>query len=411
MANKVFKIIFYSFASLLLIYFIFSVIPGSVFSGRIDVEIVEEYSYDDYIEISGIALRNETMVTSDSPYGYLTYLLNDGERIAKGENVAYYTQNHMSSQDQNRLNEINKKISYMEDSLANKIIVDTMTLDSAAKKNIINYINAAESEELRKASDNADELHKTLIKKDIKANGSEYYQKTLTDYKEQKSNILNQMSDSEKYVKAPHAGFFTSSYDGYESIRADDYSNITMSVFNEIMEIPKTPISTTYVGKLQNSPVWYFTAAIDTEDIKTYSVADSVSLEFSLSSASSKKIKSEISYISKSEDGKSAVTFKISGLTEDEFSLRKETCKMILKTYTGLKVSNEALRVVDGQQGVYTVVGKRIVFKPISIVYTSDSFSIVTPDIKTTASRTLMAKDDVVVGGKDMFDGKVVSVD
>ena len=72
-------------------------------------------------------------------------------------------------------------------------------------------------------------------------------------------------------------------------------------------------------------------------------------------------------------------------------------------------MSNNALRVVDGQNGVYVLVGKKVTFKPVDIVYSSDTFSIVKSNAQVT-SRILTANDEVVCGGKDMFDGKVLNV-
>ena len=89
--------------------------------------------------------------------------------------------------------------------------------------------------------------------------------------------------------------------------------------------------------------------------------------------------------------------------------MRKEKCKMLINTYSGLKVSNEALRISDGQTGVYVLIAKTIVFKPVTVLFSTDSFSIVEP-CKTVSSRVLTHNDEVILGGKDLFDGKVVGV-
>ena len=96
-------------------------------------------------------------------------------------------------------------------------------------------------------------------------------------------------------------------------------------------------------------------------------------------------------------------------LTNFEFEIRKADCRLITTTYSGLKVSNDALRVVDGQEGVYVLVGQKIVFKPVEVIYSSDDFTLVSSS-GSTGSRVLKENDEVVVGGKDLFDGKVVNV-
>lgn len=95
-------------------------------------------------------------------------------------------------------------------------------------------------------------------------------------------------------------------------------------------------------------------------------------------------------------------------MTDKELSLRRENCKLINSTYSGLKVSNNALRVVDGEDGVYVLIGQKVVFKPVEILFSTESFSIVKAKSDYN-SRRLTVNDEVICGGKDMFDGKIVN--
>ena len=73
-----------------------------------------------------------------------------------------------------------------------------------------------------------------------------------------------------------------------------------------------------------------------------------------------------------------------------------------------MKVSNKALRVVDGADGVYVLIGQKVVFKPVEILFSTDEFSIVKAKSDYNARR-LTVNDEVICGGKDMFDGKIVN--
>ena len=82
---------------------------------------------------------------------------------------------------------------------------------------------------------------------------------------------------------------------------------------------------------------------------------------------------------------------------------------MILQSYSGFKVSSEALRVNNGETGVYVLSGQRIIFKPVEILYSTEDFSVITSKNKT-GSKILKTKDEVVIGGHDLFDGKILNL-
>ena len=64
-----------------------------------------------------------------------------------------------------------------------------------------------------------------------------------------------------------------------------------------------------------------------------------------------------------------AVVLKCTSMNKAISSLRKEEAQITVKTYTGLRISNEALTADEnGTEGVYTLSGKRITFKPIDIM-------------------------------------------
>ena len=72
-------------------------------------------------------------------------------------------------------------------------------------------------------------------------------------------------------------------------------------------------------------------------------------------------------------------------------------------------MSSEALRVNDGETGVYVLSGQRVVFKPVEVLYSTEEFSVITSKNKI-GSKILKAKDEVVIGGHDLFDGKILNL-
>ena len=90
----------------------------------------------------------------------------------------------------------------------------------------------------------------------------------------------------------------------------------------------------------------------------------------------------------------------------DMTASRRQSCKLILSTYEGFKIPIEALRVVDGQAGVFVLEGAEAKFKPAEILYKSANFYVVKAN--TEDKDALFLYDKVIINSKNLYDGKVV---
>jgi hypothetical protein len=87
-------------------------------------------------------------------------------------------------------------------------------------------------------------------------------------------------------------------------------------------------------------------------------------------------------------------------------SLRSASMTVVNKEYSGLYIPKKAQRVIDSKRGVYVLSGMQIKFKPIEIVYTGDNYIICK---KSDEDGALRLYDQVVVKGKNLYDGKIIS--
>ena len=91
--------------------------------------------------------------------------------------------------------------------------------------------------------------------------------------------------------------------------------------------------------------------------------------------------------------------------------LRHQAADIILRTYTGLRVPSNALRVSsDGVTGVYCVSGAKAVFKPVEVLYTGEDYAVVRTTADAEAEKLrLRPGDEVIVAARDLYDGKVIT--
>ena len=86
---------------------------------------------------------------------------------------------------------------------------------------------------------------------------------------------------------------------------------------------------------------------------------------------------------------------------------RKIVAQAVIRTYSGLRVPREALRVDDnGQNGVYCLVDSQVKFKPIEIIFEKDIYYVTKYNAADTKS--LLLYDQIVVSAKNLENKKIV---
>ena len=89
---------------------------------------------------------------------------------------------------------------------------------------------------------------------------------------------------------------------------------------------------------------------------------------------------------------------------------RCQSIKIILETKSGISFPSSALRMLDGQQGVYVVAGNVVKFKLVDIIdSTGSKFMSKEPDENTENATSYLTKyDRVITEGKDLYVGKIL---
>ena len=349
--DKAFIALFYTFAALVIIYFSASIFNGSFFTDEITSETIEEISYDKYIVINGIAVRNETMLYSSEPYYSIRYLAKDGDRVAKASSFAAYLTSQPDEQNREKLLQLYRKIDQLEETIQRSTQYDIITIDDKIKSEIQKYLDMPKSRNFDEKIEQIDNIQITMNQKQISRESSNYFKNTLEELKTEFSSVVALSSAKEKNIYTNSAGYFTSSYDGYEYLNYNNYVDITVADYKKLSEMSAENLPDLYVGKIQNEPTWKYYALLSTEDASKLYVNKTVYLEFDTDNNTKFKVSTKVEYISKAVDGQVAVTFICNTLNKDIFEIREDPCRMIMETYSGFKDSSDALRVNNGETG------------------------------------------------------------
>lgn len=100
------------------------------------------------------------------------------------------------------------------------------------------------------------------------------------------------------------------------------------------------------------------------------------------------------------------VVIRTNYISDVLIELRQANLTVRFKSYTGLRISAEALRYQGQTEGVYVKQGALITFKPIERIYTGEDFILCSD--ATDGENPLRLFDEVVVEGVDLYDGKII---
>ena len=416
MKSKAITIGFWCMVGIILIYLMFSIIPSIFSSQNIQVEEVLSITYDDSVFVRGIAIRNELPITVSGTPTSVDYKVSDGARVSIGDAVAVYSNGSVSASDRLAIENIDRQIELLNDCLSATSQYDLKTLDARTKDAVSVYLTASESNSLSDAKESSSDVLSYLIKRDIKANGNkDYYRQIRTNCNEARDLLLQSETSKQSAVYASRAGFFSSAFDGYESVGLKDLQNeegqITPESLRNALSTAPEVRPQNYVGKLQHFSFWNYVCTVPEAYAQLFTKNSTWPIRFNTVAHGIKNVSMRVVSVSNAMNGEVTVTFECTFFDAALYSLRICDAQIILRSYSGFRVRKDAIRVLDGESGVYVLSGAKLVFKPIKILFMSDdsNFAVVQPAVDKS-TRTLIVNDSVVIGGKDIEDGKVVNI-
>ena len=352
-------------------------------------------------------VRDEYPITANIT-GTLVPLVDDGKRVASGDNVAVVFTSDEAAKNYNEIKALEKDVEYYS-SLQNKVGVQTSDIEPLDER----VYSACEDYIIAINSGNADtfgryqETLREYINSRQLSTGSVIDPSVKLEELNTQLEQLKRQNIGYNTITAPHPGYYISVADGYED--AVDYQSIekltteqAINLFNS--ELTKADVSN-YMGKLVDGFNWYLICVIDYEDAIRLKRGSAVDIEFTMTSAA--PLKATVASICNTVDNKTAVVFRSNLMNTSYAGLRNEQIRVTFDKHTGLQISNKAIREVDGEKGVYVLSGNIVEFKKINIEYSDSDFSYCTnPDSKRGF---LELYDEVITEGTDLYDGKIIN--
>lgn len=385
---------------------------------------------NDSIQVKSFVVRDETYIKNSSG-GVLSYLLDNGDKIAKDGIVAEIFNSSDDAKTQKEINAIDKEISnlkqlsYISDIRFNNPLAIDKQIEGLIQKMIKN-VNTSNYQDLY---DNISENLYLINERQVSTGQSLNFNDKINELQNKRDSLSKSHIGKIGTVLSPESGYFVSRVDGFEN--SVDFSNVLSLMpddVNSIIESESIPIQdNSIVGKVIKGINWYIICNISSDDAFKMNVGKKISINLPL--VLNDEVPATIVAINQlNRNSDAAIILSLDHMDDSLSLIRNETIKININTYSGLLINKKSLHekvlqktTVDDNgnekveekkvQGVYILRGKELLFKQIVPIFSNNNYIICKQnpsEDELFKGETIDFLDEVVVEGMNLYDGKII---
>ena len=394
---------------------------NSIETERADIEIRQ-----DIVEIYGYIFRNEEIIYSIGGNS-VNYLIDSGVKVGKNEAVALSNPNSADFSMKDQITALTEKLDILNKSNINLDFVATNIekIDKDSHTMYLSMLQSIEKSKFKDAGKNRNEFLILLNKKQLitgEISGGKF-DGIINSTEDRKKQLEDQMYISEigaVEVYSNKSGIFYSRVDGYENyFTADSAKNIDFDKLDGLIKKqPDVSILDNALGKVAYDFNWYLVCK--TEKSKTFDFITGKKYNIIYPFSSNRAIESVLyKQIDSTESNEVILIFETSSVPFDFDFSRKQTIQIVFSEIRGLKVPEEAIYIIekdDGTsvEGVYIQKGNIVVFRELpknECLAKFEGHYLYLEPLKRpeTGGGKLQLYEDIIVAGKNLYDGKAVN--
>ncbi len=396
--------------ALVVVYIVIQI--SSALTTQIVTELAGQNTIEEKVETTGYIFRNEELIHATRA-GVVHRAVAEGGRVAKQQTVATIYASDAANQVQSEITKINEQLAVLEAS-----VVDTnYATGTVSKQDATVYSLLHEVREnvalgaYRLAASNRSALQIALNKRLLLVGEETDFSARVEELNAKKTALTSSLTEALETISAPNAGYYSGEVDGYESLFTMDALNaLTVDGLDELSKSKPAALEELTIGKLIRDFTWYLACPVDRSDALGLTEGRAYTLTFPYSSDA--RIRATLTKkVTQTDRDTVVLVFSTNSIPTDFNFARSQTVQIVLRSYTGLQIVKSALRQVDGVEGVYVLTGGTITYKQVSRIYENEGYYLVrqNPENAPDSLPYLQLYDAVIVRGKDLYTGKVVT--
>lgn len=389
-------------AVLAAVLFYFAVQLYNYLSDPVSTTLVTEGQAEDTIALNGWLLRDEEVLPAQS--GTLSRERQEGDRIGVGQVLATVYADDGALQTVSQIETLELQLQQLQFALTSYLDPDAaLKLDTSITGDILTLRQTLTGGDYTAADSDIAQLKAAVLKRDHPYTSQEEIETEIKAVEGQISSLKASLSGAAT-VTAKAAGTYSAVCDGYETVLTTAFlEDVTPGKLARLQ-----PAGTeSSMGKLIYGDTWYYVVSLPEEQAAQLKALGTVTLRFA--KGFDQNLRMQVANVSAAENGQAAVTLSCRKYLAQTTLLRHQAADVILRTYEGLRVPSNALRVSEeGVTGVYCLDGVTAAFRPVTVLYQGQGYALVRPADGAADTRTLRAGDEVIASAGALHDGKVI---
>lgn len=351
---------------------------------------------------SGFVVREEELLYSQ--YGTTVLNCAEGAHVAANDTVATGYRSEDAKTRQTRIDELSGQIEQLQYAWsAVSSVYDQAALDADIAGDLAQLSRYLALRDMNSVSDLSPELKGLILRRTGSDSDSGSLQARIGTLQAELETLEAQSAGDTSAILAGKAGTFSAAVDGYESVLTPErLMEMTVAEF-ESVQPDETDANA--IGRLVTSATWYYACVVPASELSGVEEGDRATLTFARDYY--QPVTMRVARLGGNEAGSRLLVLSSDRALQNVTLLRQQSAEIVFTSYSGLRVPKSAVRVENGQTGVYILEGTLAKWKPITILHDTGESYVVTLD--TSSTNNLWPGDELIINAKNLYDGKVVN--
>lgn len=432
---KIIKICAIVLVSLLLVSYLVYQAYQLAYS-KIVTEQALSIELSDEINAVGITVRDEELIENEYS-GVIVPAVAEGGKVSKGQVIAYVFKTAEDANAYNRILEIEQQIEEFKSMETAK--EEWSSIDNLLDERINALATAINDGDLDLVDEIRADITYLLNKRQIYKHDVDDFDERIEQLEAEKATLEAKYDIEPQTIKAEDAGYFVSNVDGHENeLSIEDSKNLTPQDIDRLIDSLTYVDTSKYIGKIADDYKWHLVSAIPAEDAARLKVGSTYTIKLPYAEVGSVRATLQAVNITEGDD-RAVVQFTCNYLLAELTAIRSQPIVIQVRSYQGIGVKTDALcsqtvtktitvsasdayaygvTAEEGsknaevtyeteQVGVYVLWGTEVVFRYVDVLYSRDGITVVKN--RTGDDYYLELYDDVIVEGKDLYNGKIIN--
>ena len=356
-------------------------------------------------------VRDEEYLSSNSSEQAIP-LVSNGDRVAERDKIAVVCKSEKDASAYSEMLEVEADIEYYKQ-LSSMSNVNTVKLESVKlqiRSAFADLLDIADSGKLSDFDKGVKAYADKKTRQDIAINGRMDFSQQISQLTERLAALKGSMSNIQE-VYAETSGFFMGNTDGLENaLQYNDVMNVTVEKIEAAIKAQPEQNGKP-MGRLIKNHKWYLCAVMDKKSAAELTEGGSYKLILPESGLGRLTLKVESVKIPQGGE-KAAVVMSGLETSENILNLRKGEARIVMKTYTGYKIPQAAVRTEKVEDKdvkfVYILNKTTVKRKDITILHSEADYVLVKISTDKLNAKEVQIYDKVITAGKDLRDGKII---